>query len=112
MSRYKKQFFRLFLILCSLSLLFTTPSYSGEVRVRGNLGVQGYGYDDADSENHLWLLQYGDLSLYQKDGPLSLQLSGGYSGDNQDDFSTSGSFSFMKGYLAFNRPFNKPGAKL
>ncbi len=71
------------------------------VRVRGSLGVKGYGYEDYGQNNHFWLMQATSFSVYQTDGPLSIHFSGGYIGDSEDEFSASGRGRFLKGYIGY-----------
>ena len=95
-------FFR-FAFVIAFCLMFTglwQVADSG-VRVRGSFGLQAYGYEDRDEENHLWLLQSTRFSVTDKTRPLSFHFSGGYIGDNADEFSSSGRGRFHKGYLQY-----------
>ncbi|MBZ0263048.1 hypothetical protein K8I28_00140 [bacterium] len=85
------------LILCIL--VPTTTSHA--VRIRGSVGADAYGYQDQQGEDHLWLMQKTRFSLYHANNPLSLHFSGGYLGDNHDEFSNSGRGRFLKGYIQY-----------
>lgn len=91
------------LLLMSLIILTSSSTLLASVRATGSVGVQSYGYNDADNENHLWLLQTTRLTLRKMGSPLSFHFSGGYIGDNQDDFSSSGRSRFLKGYFNYGR---------
>ncbi len=86
-------------------LLFVTSSTAvyAEIRASGSIGIQSYGYEDNLSENHLWLIQTTRLTIRQMGGPLSFHFTGGYTGDNQDDFSASGRGRFLKGFINYGR---------
>jgi len=73
------------------------------VRVRGSIGIKAYGYEDRTEENHLWLLQSTRFSVTDITCPVSFHFSGGYIGDNTDDFSASSQGRFHKGYLQYGR---------
>lgn len=79
-------------------LLEAKPS----LRVRGSVGAWSYGYEDAKGKNHLWFMQTTRISVYRNGSPLSLHFSGGYIGDDYDDFSKSGRGRFLKGYIEYN----------
>lgn len=80
--------------------MMTSPAHAG-VRLLGSVGANAYSYNDAVNTNHLWVQQSTRFSLYQTGGALSLHFSGGYLGDNADDFSNSGEARFYKGYLQY-----------
>ncbi|MCB2199721.1 hypothetical protein KQI63_09965 [bacterium] len=92
------------LVLAAVLLLglAVSPAHAG-IRLMGSVGANGYAYNDAQNENHFWLQQSTRLSLYQTGGPLSVHFSGGYLGDNADDFSTSGEARFYKGYIQYSK---------
>ncbi len=92
----------LIFILCLSFTILPDDAFS-TMRVRGAIGVDSYGYNDENNENHLWLLQKMRVSVYNSSNPLSFHFSGGYLGDNQDDFSASGSGRFLKGYLQYGK---------
>lgn len=94
----------LVLIFTSCLLLAVSADTAlSSTRVRGSFGINSYGYTDENDEDHLWLLQNMRVSVYRSNNPLSFHFSGSYIGDNQDDFSASGSGRFLKGYLQYGR---------
>ena len=80
--------------------MMISPAHAG-IRLLGSLGANGYAYNDSENVNHFWLQQSTRFSLYQTGGPLSFHFSGGYLGDDADDFSNSGEARFYKGYLQY-----------
>lgn len=88
------------LVLVVVGLLCALPVLA-EVRLVGSLGARGYGYEDAHDTNHLWVDQTTRFSLYKTGTSWSLHFSGGYIGDNADDFSDSGHARFLKGYVQY-----------
>lgn len=57
-------------------------------------------------------MQTANLSLYLKSTPVSLHISGGYTGDNADDFSISGRSRFTRGYLQYGKIGSKFNARI
>ena len=100
-------FYYLAIVLIIL-ILILCPSGNSEAsyRIRGSLGIESYGYEDYKDniqENHLWMLQSTRFSLYRTESKLSAHFSGGYIGDNFDDFSESGQGKFFKGYMQYGK---------
>lgn len=81
-------------------LMMSLPAESA-FRMRGAIGVRSYGYEDSNEESHNWIIQNTRLSVYKTGTPWSVHFSGGYIGDNADDFSESGQGRFLKGYLKY-----------
>jgi len=91
------------LIMLLLMSLASSAVLAGDtIRYKGSLGVRAYGYEDIE-DNHLWLFQNLRVSAWQNEGPLSFHFSGGYTGDNADDFSASGRGRFLKGYFQYGK---------
>lgn len=90
--------FILFLSTLIILVLIPLPGHSAP-RIIGSLGIEGYGYQDEIGEDHLWLFQNTSLSVYCQKLPLSLHFSGGFIGDQSDDFGSSAQLRFLKGYL-------------
>ncbi|MBD3165379.1 hypothetical protein GF324_02160 [bacterium] len=91
-------------VVCTVLLLaavLVVPASEAKIRAYGSLGAQAYGYEDYNCDNHLWLMQTTRLNLQQVDGPWSLHLSGGYLGDDADDFSKSGRDRLTRAYLEY-----------
>ncbi len=86
-----------------VALLVTVLASPGPaaVRVMGSIGVEAYGYKDALDEEHVWLHQRTRLAVVQVNGPLSFRFSGGYLGDNSDDFGDSARFRFLEGNVQY-----------
>ena len=93
----------LILPILILVLAAVSASAGDAYRFRGSVGLKAYGYEDDAANSHLWLFQNTNFSLWQNEGPLSFHFSGGYVGDNADDFSHSGRARFLKGYLMFGK---------
>ncbi len=102
-----KIFTRVFRIVLTVSIILictgALQKAESEVRVRGSIGLQGYGYETRNDEDHIWLIQSTRFSVTDKDCPVSFHFSGGYIGDNGDEFSASGRGRFKKGYLQYGR---------
>ncbi|MDP8207359.1 MAG: hypothetical protein P9L92_11895 [Candidatus Electryonea clarkiae] len=99
------------LVGCLVFVIANQIEASG-IRLRGSIGLRSYGYQDVAEENHLWLFQTTRFSAYQRGGPISFHFSGGYRGDNADDFSHSGRARLLKGYLQLDDPRSKTTARL
>lgn len=100
------------LVLIIVLLLCASVSVASDYRFTGSIGVKSYGYDDYEGESHLWVMQSTRFSMFKTGTPYSLHFSGGYIGDNQDDFSKSGSGRFLKGYLQYGGFATKTSARL
>lgn len=112
----------LFALVFLISL--TSQVKGSEYRVRGSLGFQAYGYEDieysgqqnqqvnTDEVDHLWIFQSTRFSIYKTSSSLSIHFSGGYIGDNQDDFSHSGQGRLLKGYIQYGGIGSKHQARL
>lgn len=91
------------IIIVALCSLLLTNLLQANYRIRGSVSLQGYGYEDYNEENHLWLMPSTNFSVYHLGKPVSLHFSGGYIGDNQDDYSTSGQARFLRGYVQYGK---------
>ncbi len=94
------------IVLTTATILLLPSQACADFRIRGSLGAKTYGYEDPDGDGHLWLIQSTRVSVLQADGPFSLHFSGGYLGDNADEFSNSGEARFYKGYLQYGRSYS------
>ena len=84
--------------VCSCTQLFAA---GGGWRAAGTVDARSYGYQDLAGTDHLWFLPSADLSLYRLGAPYSLHLSGGYLGDNADEFAASGQGRLTSLYLQY-----------
>lgn len=98
---------RLWGSLLIAALLLIAPVYSAcaleNLRIRGGIDFKTYGYQDTAGDNHQWLFHNTNFSVWQGNSPLSFHFSGGYLGDNADDFSQSGRGRLTKAYLQYGK---------
>jgi len=90
-----------FIVFCLL-VMIALPA-NAEFRIRGSVGADAYGYQDHHQEDHLLLIQNTRFSINQLDGKWNMYFSGGYIGDNADDFSNSGRGRFLRGHLNYGK---------
>ena len=81
-------------------------------RICGSLGLNSYGYQDADGDDHIWLIQRTSVSAYLPGNKFSLHFSGGYVGDSADDFGDSGRLRFRRGYVRYGKPMGGNSIRL
>ncbi|MFH0765355.1 MAG: hypothetical protein V2A61_02935 [Calditrichota bacterium] len=89
-----------------------SPSTAGVIRVRGDIGVKTYSYQDADGNDHWWLQPQVQTSFYHSDLPYALHFSADYLGDNADDFSHSGRARLLNGYFQYGSRFSSSSAQV
>jgi hypothetical protein len=99
------------ILMSLLIVLFAAGAAQAGWRLMGSVGARAYGYEDAHEVDHLWLIQNTSLSLIQGGGPLSVHVSGNYLGDNEDEFSESGTARLTRGYIQYGRIGQKVVAK-
>lgn len=75
-------------------------------RLTGTLEARSYGYQDIQGTDHLWLMPSTDLSAYRLGTPLAFHFSGGYVGDNADEFASSGRGRLTSLYLQYGDLLN------
>jgi len=72
---------RPFILSLMLLLLVAAPACAG-FRLMGSVGGQGYGYEDAEEQDHLWMIGSGSFSLIQTGGPWSVHYGSSFLKDN------------------------------
>ena len=84
-------------------VIAVTPLCAAETgwRLTGTLEARSYGYQDIQGTDHLWLMPSTDLSAYRLGTPLAFHFSGGYIGDNADEFASSGRGRLTSLYLQY-----------
>ena len=108
MLRRAKRVARLMIASFVAFAAFYIPRLAGAVSITGSAATLARGYQDLEGEDHYDLAQglrfrAGDFGL----GGLSLHAYVQYYGDEQDDFSQSGTFRLYHGYLKYAK-FGSP----
>lgn len=112
MAKYCRLTLKTLLILCILSGFMLPDAGWAEHRIRGAIGIRGYGYVDADKNDHLWILQSTRISAYMPERTMSVHVSADWIGDREDDFGESARFRFLNGYLNYGQVHSAFKAKL